>query len=209
VAQALENFGWSGPQFVMALRDFGYVENRHEIKEKIGGLVDQLSDTDNAYRRRAARHVAYPWAAGIIAQDAGLLPVTFDVQAWAHKIWNGALQSDSGPTDPCERALKHLVDEITARKGADIVDLNTGDDRYRREAVGFFDSTQSRYIIRESQFDALSGGFANGRAVRSHLEKQGLLVRQNANANSRTWSGYPGLGKSAQYVVLDMGKIDG
>jgi hypothetical protein len=216
VAKALASYGWSGPQFVLALQACGYVKRRSGIKAKIAKLVEQLSGTTGSAdvnRRRAARHVAYIWAAGLIAKTVGLVPRDFDMKRLAEKLWQDALESESGPTDPNERALARLVDEITARKDADIVPLSVlkDDKRFRKEAWGFYDdlagSTGGYYIIRETKFDDLSGGFVTGRAFRKFLDDRGYLVKRKGT-DSRTWNGYPGLGKDAQYVVLHMNKID-
>ncbi|HEX3666013.1 MAG TPA: DUF927 domain-containing protein [Rhizomicrobium sp.] len=213
VTKVIENFGWSGPVFVLALEKMGFIQKRSRIKQYVAYYVIQMERTtgpDNAYRASAARHFGYLWMAGLLAQDAELIPEDFDVKALIAKLWRHALDSDSGPTDPNAKALAHLVDAITARKDADIVALSVlnDDKRYRREAAGYYDDLRRRYIIRIAAFDQLSGGTVSGKGFRAYLDKLGYLVKPVGKTDSRTWSGYPGLGKDAQYVVLDMDKID-
>ncbi|HEY1711089.1 MAG TPA: DUF927 domain-containing protein [Rhizomicrobium sp.] len=212
VEGVIRNYGWSGPEFVRALRKLGYVTERGGLKEKVRALIGKLKDTqgaENALRRRAARHLAYLWLAGLIAQEANMIPDDYDLEALANKLWKDALESDSGPTDPNKRALENLVDAITARKDVDIVPYGAkGDERRYREAIGYYDDAMGRYIIRVSKFDELCGDAISGRAFRGYLEDNGYLVRK-AGDDTRTWRGYDGLGKEANYVVLVMAKIDG
>jgi hypothetical protein len=210
--RALENFGWSGPAFVQALADQGYVSNPSKVRDEVAAVIARLPETDgseNVYRMRAARPVAYMWAAGKIAARAGLLPSGYNYSKLAERLWADALASEIGPTDPLDRAISALCDAITSRKGADIIDFAQRDSAYR-EVVGFFNAAvgpRAVYVLRNAKLSELSGGFADDKALRKKLDERGYLVRSK-DGDARTWSGFPGLGKGAQYVVLAMDAVD-
>jgi hypothetical protein len=196
------------------LDDQGYVASPLKLRDQVEALISKLPETEgaaNAYRRRAARPVAYLWAAGLIAEKAGLLPAGYDYEALAQCLWQDALASDIGPTDARERALTTLVESITSRKGIDIVEFG-GREKAYREIVGYYDAQvagepRKLYVLRSSKLSELSGGFVSDRAFRSMLDERGYLMRPK-DTDSKTWSGFPGLGKDAQYVVLYMDAID-
>jgi hypothetical protein len=211
VSQMLENFGWSGPAFVLALEDQGYVADKSLITQKIDTLIALLpetSGTENIQRYRAARLVAYLWAAALIAIEAGLLPATYDAEALAQVLWAQALASDLAAEDPAKRAVRVLCDKLVASKGAEIRDY-TNSDGYK-EALGYFGATVGAdevYVIRADKLPELSGGFIDKTPLLKELDAQGYLIRSE-HKNGRTWSGFPGLGKNSMYVVLRTAMID-
>jgi hypothetical protein len=212
VKAILANYGWAGPAFVQALADQGYVADPSKVRTEVAQLLARLPSTsgsENVYRMRAARPVAYLWLAGKIAARAGLLPAKYSYWKLAKRLWTEAMASEIGPTDPIERAISTLCDSITSRKGADIIEFSQRDTAYR-EVVGFFNATvgtEPVYVLRSAKLSELSGGFVDDKALRKKLDERGYLVRSK-DGDARTWSGFPGLGKDAQYVVLAMKEVD-
>ncbi|MGH7486151.1 MAG: hypothetical protein ACREMY_11210, partial [bacterium] len=108
------------------------------------------------------------------------------------------------------------LDQITALTGSSVVNINDREEGHR-EIVGYWgdiikDPDDKRvpcpvYVVRSDKLGELSGGFADAGALRKELETQGVLIR-SPDGKSRTWSGYPGLGKGVQYVVLRASEID-
>jgi hypothetical protein len=220
VEEMISNFGWSGSAFVEALAEQGYVKNPEKLKAEIDALIAQLpgtTGTGNAYKRSAARPIGYMWAAGLIAEKAGLTPAGFDYEALARRVWQDTCASDIGPTDPAERAIATLIDSIHAQRGRAIVDYENLDERGAKEIWGYFNAkhkiadadgditNRDVYVLRSNKLGELSGGTMSDRALRAKLYEAGMLVQKKG---INTWSGFGSLGKGAQYVVLLASEID-
>jgi hypothetical protein len=208
------NFGWSGPAFITALEDQGYLSNPQSLRDKLEGLKDLLPGTigpENAQKRRASKNVVFPWMAAIIAAEAGLIPEIFDSVKFAHRLWDEALRSDLAPVHPAQTAMVRLLDSLVSRKGSDIVHFAERDDAHR-EVLGYFDAVALSikvYVIRNSALAALSGGGADDRSLRKRLNDSGYLVRDPNRTDTLTWSGFPGLSKDGQYTVIRSDMVDG
>lgn len=201
------NFGHSGAALVGALAQQGYVSDPEKLRKLTGDLIGQLPRIDSVFKRRAARPLGYLWAAGVIAAEAKLIPLSFDLEALMGHIWRGVESSEIGPTDAAERAIVQLYDAITARRGSTIIEYHNREDG-NREAQGYYNATVEEdglplivYVLRNDALAELSGGYADTRKLRELLEQREVLVR-SPKGDSRTWSGFTGLAKSVQYVVL-------
>jgi hypothetical protein len=219
VKDVLANFGWSGPAFIEAVQCAGLLDNPDAILDRVSALIDQLPHTvgnANLQRRRSARMVGYLWLAGQIAQEAGLIPATFDLEGLAKQAWKDALASDIAPSDPAQKAVGTVLDWLISNRGGAVRAWDDRDEGFR-EAVGWYgaivpnaDKTgvHEVYVIRADQLSVIGGKAADKAQILAALEKKGLLVR-SANQKSRTWSGFPRLSKHGQYVVLRADGIDG
>jgi hypothetical protein len=211
VTQMLENFGLSGPAFVLALADQGYVADKSLIKEQVATLIALLpgtSGTDNIQRYRAARLVAYLWATALIAIEAGLLPDTFDAETFAKTLWAQAMASDLAPENPAKRALRVLCDKLVSSKGAEIRDYNYNE--AFKEAFGYFGAKVGEdkvYVVRVDKLSELSGGFIDKTPLLKELDLQGYIIHCPSK-KGRTWSGFPRLGKNSMYVIIRAAMID-
>ncbi|MES2291778.1 MAG: DUF927 domain-containing protein [Pseudomonadota bacterium] len=211
------NFGLSGPAFIKAVDAEGYAKDPAKIHKRVADLIAKLPGTQgvlNVQRKRAARMVAYPWLAALIAQRAGLVPAEFDVAGLMIKMWAAALKSDMAPVDPAVTAVTKLCDTLISGKGANIVEYENRLDAHR-EAYAYFDApapeghTGLVYVVRVNKLAELSGGTADKKAIMARLETLNLLARQKTKDGSRrTWNGFPGLGKDTQYIVVKASEID-
>ena len=120
VKAALDNYGWSGPVFVKALKDV--IENPQPARDRLEELdkLPMTQGTDNLQRRRAARMVGYVWLAGEYARDAGLIPTDASLEKLARQVWKDALSSDVAPDNPAEKAVDNLLEWIVANRGGAI-----------------------------------------------------------------------------------------
>jgi hypothetical protein len=209
VEQMHGNFGHSGPAFIEGLKVRGHLDDPSELKSKVNSLVELLDGTTgNVQKARAARQVAYMWAAGIVAQDLGLIPATFNVEQLAQKVWKDALKSELAPEDPAARAARTLLDNLIAFKGGQIRPFADKDKGYS-ECVGYFGAvleSENVFVIRANKITELAGRAVGIKPLLKKLDELGILVPSKRN---RTWDGFSGLGKSQQYVVLRSSMIEG
>jgi hypothetical protein len=225
-ARMAANFGWSGPAFVQALADQGYVAEPERLKmliEDRRGALKNTEGTENAMRRRAARMPAYLWAAADIAIKAGLIPPAYNVREAIEGVWEQFLASELSPVDPAVRATETLFNYLIANRGVTVWSLVDGEGSGHREAVAYYDADfpgELCYVVRADKITELAGGIVSKARLLEYLESldvQGgtprkALARQKAkdggDGKRRTWNGCPGLGKDAQYVVIRSAAIE-
>ncbi len=96
------------------------------------------------------------------------------------------------------------------RKGLDIIPFEDREKPHHREVVGYYSAYvagEEVYVVRTAKIAALSGGTAPLKGLTKLLDERGYLVA-STKGDSRTWSGFPGLGKEGQYVVIRMSAVD-
>lgn len=99
VDQVKTNFGFGGTRFIQALFDQGYVEDPQQLSKRVEALADMLLQDTFTDQRRAARLMATTWAAGEIAQDAGLIPMEFPVEP-PEELWAPTPENDARKKEP-------------------------------------------------------------------------------------------------------------
>ena len=110
------NYGWAGPALVHTLFARGFVDDPSGLKLMVDDRVGWLVGDRSGPMRRTADSFAICWAAGDIMQEAGVLPVSFDVEAVVLFAWD-CFASNSGAEklDAVARAVEHLKTSLQTR----------------------------------------------------------------------------------------------
>ena len=213
------NFGWSGPAFVRAMHDQGYLDSPERIAKELDELAHRLegvAGAKDAQLLRAGRNAALPWLAGEIAMRAGLIPASFDLTGLISRLWRDARGSDLAPANVLTKAVEGLVDQIFAKKDIEIISFNESGARHR-EVIGYHSAyvttnddrgarREEVYVLRTTSVIEMAPT-VTARVLWKALDDAGYLV-WSPKGDSRTWSGFQGLGKGVQYVVLRSSAIE-
>ena len=207
VQSVLSNFGHSGPAFVNVLDKAGYLKDPDSLRALLDGCLLSFKGVENPIKRRAASGLALMATALHIAKEGDLLPESATHMPLL-RIWNEFLKSEMAPQDPVERAIDHLLDNLVARRGLDV--LNPDQDRTSREAQAYVMETKPNraaewgervYVVRAKALSNLSGNIADDTKLRKELANRGIAIRDPNKPTAITWTGFPGLAKT-QYLVL-------
>lgn len=216
----LANHGHALPVLIEEIRRQGYVENPSELGKRVKAFTQKLPDTDSPVAMRAATAIGYLCVGGEIAKTAGLLPMSFDVDAVGRTLWEGALGSGVKPEDPINRAIETLLESVNTRRHEIYED---DDDRFQtREAVAWVSqyapTGEKVYCLREKFLSKWSGGAADEKALKKALLDRGIaiprvrektvdgkIVKSNLSV-WRTWKKPVG---TTPVIVLKASAIDG
>ncbi|MEP5632680.1 MAG: DUF927 domain-containing protein [Tateyamaria sp.] len=218
-----ENFGWAGPIFVRHIIEEGYHKCPDQLNKRIEdaskALLAGFNDLQPQHRRLAAS-AAFLQVAGEIAQEAGLVPVEFDVHGAVKRVLTISLESMSGAMNPKVTALNKLREGILRRIGVDVIAIDDAEaGSYRavsayfgyKSADGSLDTKQGSrgghqqppmdriYCVPVDEMLKISGGMMRSSHLASELKSLGFLVPQSNNNNQ--WNTIPGIGKIKHYRV--------
>jgi len=204
IEAAFANHGHAGPAFVRAMISAGYARDPDRLREEVDAKAGILGGpTAEPPVRRAARIAALIWQAGVIAQDARLIPADFDLAAMARRLWDKAMEAETAPGSAEAMAVRTLMETLIRRRGVDIPeDLGGG----HREAVAWrpetFKTHGAVYIVSTDALAGLAGGALNHTAVARALARRGFLIpNPRADKPSSIWDSVPGLGKVRAVVI--------
>ncbi len=213
------NYGHAGPVFVRYLLDSGIAADVDGLRVRVKAAERELSpNLDAPQRRRVAGAAAVLQVAGELAQEAGLIPSEYMVEAAVRRVFERSAQRMAQDMDPIETALATFVDTVVSRLGVDIhhIDIAESDaERLNKAIVGWFGYRDSSdrivsnskdmqhrdrvYIFPQEQLGKLAGGNVSSRNLAKVLKDRGYLIP--ANKKNSVWPGAPGNRKIKNYRV--------
>jgi hypothetical protein len=198
------NFGHTAPLFIRQLAAMGYVTDRERLDAEIGELITELVGSDApAQKRRAARIVAVLWKAGMIAQEAGIIPSDADLADIAMRTWERALASEIAPAQAEDRAIRTLFENLLMRRGADITD---GSDKQYRASVAWrleaFKEHGAVYVVPYAKLRELAGGALEAKTLSRTLAERELIILPNRrDKKSNCWDHVPTIGAVRSLII--------
>jgi uncharacterized protein DUF927 len=170
------NYGHAGPLFVQYLFSAGWTEEPERIGRELDRRASVLcGDGGEPATLRAARTLSVVWLGGDLAQEAGLLPASLDIEGpirWAWGSFRSSTEADA--LDPIERSIMQLRQSIATRMSVDIIDVSNRDEA-RREIVAWYD--EDRIYVPRNRLGMLAGGTNKPQALLKALQARGMLDR--------------------------------
>jgi len=207
LAGAFDNFGHAGPAFARAMQTGGWDKDKikNGVKERLAKLLDGAGASEQA--RRAARGVAFIWLAGDIAKDAGLIPATFDVAAFAASLLSRVASGADTASDDIGRVKNRLAEEL--RNGGMAIHkfLNRDIALPTSEGSGaicvqrFGKNNDAVFVLTGATLAGMVGARVTVKDVAKALDDEGTILRQQDDR--LTWKpGRAGVGNVPAYVLF-------
>ena len=213
------NYGHAGPVFVRHLLDSGIAADVDGLRARVKAAERELSpNLDAPQRRRVASAAAVLQVAGELAQEAGLIPSEYMVEAAVRRVFERSAQRMAQDMDTVATALSTLGGNVLSRLGVDIKSIETAEDdneRVIKEIVAWFGYLDASgrivggdvksqhcdrvYIVPTEQLGKLAGGNLSSRALAKALKDRGYLI--SASKKNSIWPSAPGNRKIKNYRI--------
>lgn len=183
--ESWRNAGHAGPAFVQAMFAGGWT--REKIEDAVDSHVRDLNGKSEQ-ERSASRAVAFLLVAGTIAQEAKLIPVEFDLRAFALKLWQESRGANDTSGEMSVRVYEALHREfmsgyvtiyderrervIKARGGLGI-ELHTEFKHTNKDKVICFTPA---FVVPKSALQKIGGLREAPKAIASAIKRDGYLI---------------------------------
>ncbi|TPK05248.1 DUF927 domain-containing protein [Mesorhizobium sp. B2-5-9] len=161
------------------------------VAPELDRLAKELVGPDaDAFTTRSAKALALVWYSGIVMQQLGLIPTC----EFARVVrWAWGTRAVESTLDPFTRAMETLLTNVATRRGVDIYEWSTIEERRYREAVGFIfmDGIEELLLVPRDRLAELCGGHMSGNMVRDQMAARDLLGLSGKKNPKPRWSNLP------------------
>jgi putative DNA primase/helicase len=197
------NYGHAGPVFVRAMLAEGYDREKiaAEIAQRVYALIGGTGEREQ--ERRASRAIAYIGLAGEIAQRAGLVPESFDVNAFVMRTWE-ACRGGANTTLAVVSRINHVLS--TGLRDGTIPIYSQRGDALATGGCGavcfqtFGNFNDPVFVLPSATLAKMIGTRETPREAAKILDDAGALYREQDDRLA--WrAGRAGVGNIAAYVI--------
>ena len=211
-----QNYGHAAPAYMQHLIDEGYPKDIERLRTRIKTAEKALSsEGDSPQKRRVSAAAATLLVSGELAQAAGLIDETYDLNGTVKRVLERSYQRMARDMDPIETALHNLREGMLARIGYDVREIDFDRENVHRAVVAYYGYSEGPttftsqcgdcsecervYFIPVDQMISLAGGNVTAAAIARALKKQGYLI--TPGGKNSLWPAMPGGEKISHYRV--------